>query len=113
MQQRSVFSAQRTAMLANGPLSDLRQMVQRIDNYTTDTVIIEKKDTQKIHYSAEKLCEDVRSLATALADMGLQGCNIALLGENSYRWIVAFLAITCSSLGTLSSILRAYVSINS
>ncbi len=96
---RSEFSAQRKAMLALGPLSDLRKMIERIDTYGTDTVIVEKKDAQKIHYSAEKLCDDVRSLATALAEMGLEGCNIALLAENSYRWIVAFLAVTCG-LGT-------------
>lgn len=92
---RSDFSVQRKSMLALGPLSDLREMVNRIEVYGTDTVIVEKKDTQKIHYSAEKLCDDVRSLSTALAEMGFCGCNIALLAENSYRWIVAFLAITC------------------
>ncbi len=96
---RSDFSAQRKAMLAQGPLSDLREMVNRIEAYGTDTVIVEKKDTQKIQYSAQKLCDDVRSLATALADMGLCGCNIALLAENSYRWVVVFLAIACG-LGT-------------
>ncbi len=95
MLMRSDFSAQRKAMLAQGPLSDLRELVNRIGAYGSDTVIVEKKDSQKIHYSAEKLCDDVRSLATALAEMGFCGCNIALLGENSYRWIVAFLAITC------------------
>lgn len=95
MQMRSDFSMQRKAMLRQGPLSDLRELVNRIEMYGEDTLIVERHDTQKVQHSAKELCDDVRALATALVDSGVCGCNIAILSENSYRWIVAFLAVSC------------------
>lgn len=87
------IDAQQKAMLAKGPLADLHELTERLSFYGTDTLVIEKKDTQKIYYSAEKLCTDVRALATALLSMGLGGSRIAILSENSYRFIVCFLAV--------------------
>lgn len=87
------IDAQQKAMLAKGPLANLHELTDRLSFYGTDTLVIEKKDTQKIHYSAEKLCTDVKALATALLDMGLAGSKIAVLSENSYRYIVCFLAV--------------------
>lgn len=39
---------------------------------------------------------DVKGLRNKLAAAGLAGAHIAVLGENSYEWIVAFYAITSS-----------------
>ena len=87
------IDAQQKTMLAKGPLANLHELTDRLSFYGTDTLVIEKKDTQKIHYSAEKLCTDVKALATVLLDMGLAGSKIAVLSENSYRYIVCFLAV--------------------
>ncbi|MGI6206162.1 MAG: AMP-dependent synthetase/ligase [Anaerovoracaceae bacterium] len=42
------------------------------------------------------LAKDVRSLATALIDKGYQGKRIAVIGMNSYEWIVTYLAVVIS-----------------
>ena len=44
-----------------------------------------------------KYCDfknDVVSLSTALLNLGLQGERIVLVGNNSYRWCISYLAIT-------------------
>lgn len=41
----------------------------------------------------KELREDVRNLQEKLVDLGLAGKHIAIVGENSYQWIVACLAI--------------------
>lgn len=38
---------------------------------------------------------DVKSLATYLCAMGLEGRRIAVCGRNSYRWALSFLAVVC------------------
>lgn len=44
--------------------------------------------------SYEKFKTDIDALGTALlADMGLKGEKIALMGENSYRWCVSYFAV--------------------
>ncbi len=44
--------------------------------------------------SYEKFKTDIDTLGTALlADMGLKGEKIALMGENSYRWCVSYFAV--------------------
>lgn len=93
MSVHAEFSAERKRMQADGLLTDLRDLVLRIESYGSDIAVVEKKEEQKIIYTYEKLCSDVQALATALFSLGLQNCHIALLAENSYRWIVSFLAV--------------------
>ncbi len=42
--------------------------------------------------SFEQLRQDVDALGTALLHIGLQGRHIAVIGENSYEWVVTYLA---------------------
>lgn len=39
-----------------------------------------------------ELTKDVLALRNVLCDRGLAGCHIAIMGENSYSWIVTYLA---------------------
>ena len=41
-----------------------------------------------------QLKEDINDLGTRLIDMGLKGKKIAVIGENSYKWVVTYLAVT-------------------
>ena len=43
------------------------------------------------------LIRDVKALALMLLDMGIAGKHLAIVGENSYEWLVLFLA--CCSIG--------------
>lgn len=47
-------------------------------------------------HSYQQLQDDVLALSEALRASGLAGCHIAVAGENSYTWLVAFLAIVTS-----------------
>lgn len=86
----------RGAVLKKGPLVNLKDMLERIDSvYGESTAIIEKINGKAVSYSAHELKLKVDFLGTALTDMGLKGKNIALVGENSFNWVVAFLAVTC------------------
>lgn len=53
----------------------------------------EEGKTVSVSYS--KFREDIEAFGTALvADMGLKGEKIALIGENSYLWCVSYLAVS-------------------
>ena len=41
----------------------------------------------------EQVKKDVDALGTRLTDLGLKGRKIAVMGENSYKWIVSYLAV--------------------
>ncbi len=42
-----------------------------------------------------QVMQDVNALGTALIDMGLAGEKIAVIGENSYEWVLSYLAVVC------------------
>ncbi|MBE5955370.1 MAG: long-chain fatty acid--CoA ligase [Lachnospiraceae bacterium] len=50
-----------------------------------------KQEEKGVTY--RQMREDVRNLQEKLVDMGLAGRHIAIVGENSYEWIIACLAI--------------------
>lgn len=39
-----------------------------------------------------EFANDTRALGSALHDLGLKGCHIAIIGENRYEWVVSYLA---------------------
>jgi long-chain acyl-CoA synthetase len=54
------------------------------------------EDKNKLSRTYREFAADVNGLRNKLVDAGLSGSHIAVLGENSYEWIVAFYAITAS-----------------
>ncbi len=61
---------------------------------------IKKKDSNgKVYYddvNYERLSNEVEYLARSIMKKGLSGKRIAVIGKNSYEWIVAFLATVCA-----------------
>lgn len=47
-----------------------------------------------------RLFDDVNSLGTSLVKMGLKGAHVAVIGENSYEWVITYLAVV-NGLGTI------------
>lgn len=45
--------------------------------------------------SYKKFKDDVDSLGTKLMEMGMSGKKIAIIGLNSYQWVVAYFAVIC------------------
>ncbi len=85
-------------MLKVGELKTLKDIiVKKCEQYASNVAFLEKnKKTQKFEeITYEKLKEDTMALATTLVrKYKLQGKRIALIGENSYRWYVSYLAST-------------------
>ncbi len=70
----------------------------RCDRFSDKVAFIEKDvahtEFQKIKYS--KVKDDVNSLGTIMIKkLGLEGKKIAVIGENSYRWYVTYMAVVC------------------
>ncbi|MCR5146395.1 MAG: AMP-binding protein, partial [Clostridia bacterium] len=54
-----------------------------------------KIENRNITY--KELKSDVDSLGTALINIGLQGKRIAVIGQNSYNWEIAYLSVVCGT----------------
>lgn len=48
---------------------------------------------EEVRHTYEELAADALALSEALCGMELQGKHVALVGENSYEWVVAYLAV--------------------
>ena len=75
-------------------LESIRDIINNSNNKYKDAIAIQEKKNKKIvSYTYEQLRNDVYALGTKLIDMGLKDKHIAIVGENSYNWIVSYLAI--------------------
>ena len=75
-------------------LESIRDIINNSNNKYKDALAIQEKKNKKIvSYTYEQLRNDVYALGTKLIDMGLKDKHIAIVGENSYNWIVSYLAI--------------------
>lgn len=74
--------------------TDLKDMIYKNSEEFAQTEIIQfEKNGSRIAITYKKLREDIDSLGTYFYSVGLDGeKNIALVGENSYEWIVAYFA---------------------
>ena len=70
----------------------LRGVTHRFADETA-FVLPGRADDETITYGA--FARDVDAFGTALLARGLRGSRIAVLGPNSYRWIVAYFAAAC------------------
>ena len=46
-------------------------------------------------YTHKEVREMITALGTALLDLGLKNKRIAIIGENSFEWQIAYLAVVC------------------
>ena len=75
-------------------LETIRDIINNSNNKYKDAIAIQEKKNKKIvSYTYKQLRNDVYALGTKLIDMGLKDKHIAIVGENSYNWIVSYLAI--------------------
>lgn len=84
------------------PVKDLRELLKRsAKKYSKRTAFkFRGPNNSIISVTYGKLLDDVNSLGTALTNMGMQGAHVAVIGENSYEWIVTYLAVV-NGLGTI------------
>ena len=79
------------------PLTDLKDMVrQSVELYGPKDAYL-TKDVPGGEYrgiSFDDFGQDIDALGTALLAKGLKGARIAVVGENSYKWVVSYLSVT-------------------
>lgn len=76
-------------------INDLKDMIDTsAELYAEDPAFMVKDvrggEYRSISYRAFKA--DIDALGTRLIDMGLRGKKIAVIGENSYKWVVTYMA---------------------
>lgn len=76
-------------------INDLRDLlVSSTKLYGEKAAFLVKKDGSEDYspISFNHFYDDVISFGTALTDMGLKGKRVAVIGENRYEWLVAYMA---------------------
>ncbi len=79
------------------PVRDLKEMVNTTVSLYPDRAAYLVKEVlggeyRPIYYP--QLKEDIDSLGTQFLRMGLKGERVAVIGENSYSWVVTYFAVT-------------------
>lgn len=78
------------------PIRDLKDMLTQKKKLIPDkTAFTFSKGRDFISKTYAKVYEDVYSLGTWLYAQNYHGKHIAIIGENSYEWLVVFFAIVC------------------
>ena len=79
------------------PLTDLKDMVrQSVELYGPKDAYL-TKDVPGGEYrgiSFDDFGQDIDAMGTALLARGLKDARIAVVGENSYKWVVSYLSVT-------------------
>ena len=55
------------------------------------------KDDRIVHVTYKQFAEDTEELGTALASIGMHDKHIAMIGENSYKWLTVYLTVLKST----------------
>ena len=76
------------------PVHSVRELLKIAEDEAADKIAFRYRvDADNIHdITYREFIRDVRALGSALTERGLISDHIAQIGENSYRWIVLYLA---------------------
>ncbi len=77
-------------------INDLRDMVHSSAEMFGDKTSFLVKDKPRGEYrpiTFNQLKSDIDHLGTKLVEMGLKDKKVAIIGENSYKWVVTYLAV--------------------
>jgi len=80
------------------PIMDLKHMLETSTELFPDNVAFMDKEVKGgpyINITYKEMLEKVNGLGTALIAHGLKDKKIAVIGENSYRWGISYLAVVC------------------
>ena len=83
-------------------MHDFRDLVNRYSSIYSDEIAFEYKQTphskEHIRITYNQFANDIKSLGTALINLGLTKKRIAIIAPNRYEWCVSYLAITTSDM---------------
>lgn len=76
-------------------IGDIKALLERAEDLYSDWIAFKELGPNKetYEYAYSRMVQDVNALGTKLLEMGLKGKHFALLGENSYAWVISYLAV--------------------
>lgn len=76
-------------------IRDIRTLVNRAADLYPDRIAYKEivSKTELSEHTFLQLQEDMNAFGTKLMEMGLEGKNIAVIGENSYAWVISYLSV--------------------
>lgn len=79
------------------PVNDLKELVDlAAEKYGDHPAFTFERDKEIVHISYRQFKSDVDALGTALFNMGIKDAKVAVIGENSYEWILTYFAVVNS-----------------
>ena len=84
-------------LLRDGDYSSIREMILRIAKEIPEKEILCELDREKkrVTWTAKQLCEEVMHLGEGFLSEGLGGAHIAIVADNSSRYLISDIAISC------------------
>lgn len=83
-------------------MRDFRELVNRYSTLYSEQIAFEYKETpnskEHIKITYAQFADDIKSLGTALLNMGLSEKKVAIISPNRYEWCTSYLAITTSNM---------------
>ena len=83
-------------------MKDFRDLVNRYSTLYANDIAFEYKETpsseEHIKITYGKFADDIKSLGTALLNLGLSKKRVAIISPNRYEWCVSYLAVTTSDM---------------
>ena len=85
-------------------VKDFRELLNySCENYAKNIAYIYKKDytvkpVEYIEKTYEQAGKDVKAMSTAMLNLDLKGEKIIIIGNNSYKWCISYLATTCGGM---------------
>ncbi len=80
-------------------IKDFKELIDRSEQLYSDRPAYKLRNKDGVYYdvSYKKLRHDVYYVGNSLVKAGYQRSHIAVVGLNSYKWSVTYLAVTCSN----------------
>ena len=79
------------------PINNLKELVDlTATKYGDKPAFTFERDKETVSISYRQFKSDVEALGTALLDLGIQDSKVAVIGENSYEWILTYFAVVNS-----------------
>jgi len=81
------------------PVASIKEMLEMAVKEDGDKLAFKYKgkDDRIVQVTYKQFVEDVQSLGTALASIGMHDKHIAMIGDNSYKWITGYLTVLQST----------------
>ncbi len=82
-------------LLKDGDYKSTKEVFERIAKYIPDKQILAELDSNNniLYHTAKEILETIEALGDGLLQIGLKGKHIAIIADNSYRYVICDLTI--------------------